>query len=157
MKCKLSLRAHSFKDNSTKRLPRFPPLPLLLHLLSTPTLIHLPLLSLLSHLFLPLSHLYPILIPSCLSTSFSHPFTPATVHLWDNTLVCTLNVWMYHMICFGVEMYVCMFYEIFFIVQNVCLYELCNMLWCARYVFVCSMKYALVCFHELTNTFAWAF
>ena len=42
-------------------------------------------------------------------------------------------------------MYVCMYYVICFGVQYVCLYELCNMSWCAKCMFVCTMRYALVC------------
>ena len=55
---------------------------------------------------------------------------------------CFMSAIWYALVC---KMYVCMFYEICFGVQNVCLYVPWNMLWCAKYMFVCTMKYALVC------------
>ena len=40
---------------------------------------------------------------------------------------------------------VCVCYVICFGVQNECFYTICNMPWCAKRMFVCTMKYALVC------------
>ena len=44
----------------------------------------------------------------------------------DVCVVCTM---LYALLC---KMNVCMYYVICFGVQNVCLYELCNMPWCAK-------------------------
>ena len=70
-KCKLSLRAHFFKYNSTKLLSQLQPLPLSLHLPPLP----------------PLSH-PPTLFPTSFSSSYfptSSPFSPTPPPLLPST------------------------------------------------------------------------